>query len=214
MTERQGLRERKKAQTRERLADVAAALFAAHGYDAVSVQDVARAAEVSDQTFYNYFPAKHDLVLDRAEEIRLRWERAVRERPAGTSPAEAVRPLLREDVHRLRELDSRAPGEFVVLTLRSPALRRYALEFRERQAETVAAALVGTDPGIAPLVAHAHAAALVAVAQRVSDQLGRHVIDGSPAGPAAAALDQAVDAVLDDLARHYHATTGAAPATT
>lgn len=213
MTERPGLRERKKAQTRERLADVAAALFAAHGYDAVSVQDVARAAEVSDQTFYNYFPAKHDLVLDRAEEIRLGYERAVRERPAGTSPAEALRPLLHRDVQRLHQSDDQVLGEFAVLTLRSPVLRRYALEFRERQAGTVAAALVGTDPGVSPLVAHAHASALVAIAQWVSDQLGRHVVDRSPAAPAMTALSQAVDEALDDLDRQYRALTGAPPAT-
>jgi AcrR family transcriptional regulator len=211
--ERPGLRERKKAQTRERLADVAASLFAAHGYDAVSVQDVARAAEVSDQTFYNYFPAKHDLVLDRAEEIRLGYEHAVRERPAGTSPAEALRPLLRRDVQRLREPDSQVLGEFAVLTLRSPVLRRYALEFRERQAATVAAALLRTDPGVPPLVAHVHAAALVAIAQWVSDQVGRHVLDRSPAGRAVTALSQAVDAALDDLDRQYRALTGAPPAT-
>jgi AcrR family transcriptional regulator len=71
---------------------VAAALFGEHGYDAVSIVDVARAADVSDQTVYNYFPAKQDLVLDRADEILDWYRQVILERPKGTSPASALRP--------------------------------------------------------------------------------------------------------------------------
>ena len=53
-----GLRERKKAQTRRVIADVAARLFAERGYEQVAVSDVAREAEVSEQTVYNYFQTK------------------------------------------------------------------------------------------------------------------------------------------------------------
>lgn len=207
----EGLRDRKKARTRERLADVAAALFAEHGYDQVSIADVARAADVSDQTVYNYFPAKHDLVLDRAEEIRLRYDRLVRERPEGTTPAEVVRSLVHEDVDRLRtEPPALARGEFAALCLRSPVLRRYALEFRERQTVTVAAAVVATTPGLDPLVAHAHAAALVAVVQWVTDQIGAAVLDDSPVGPAGHALRRSADIALDDLDRHFRSPAGSA----
>ncbi|SEQ53544.1 TetR/AcrR family transcriptional regulator [Microlunatus flavus] len=204
-----GLRNRKKAQTRERLADVAAGLFAERGYDGVSVLDVARAADVSDQTVYNYFPAKHDLVLDRAEEIRRRYDRTVRERPEGTTPAGAIRPLVHEDVERLRTPDGLVRGQFAVLCLRSPVLRRYALEFRERQADTVAEAVLATTPGLEPLVVRAHAAALVAVVQWVSDQTGTAVVDDLPVARAADALRRAADTALDDLDRHFRALSGA-----
>ena len=50
-----GLRERKKARTRQVIADAAARLFAQRGYEQVAVSDVAREAEVSEQTVYNYF---------------------------------------------------------------------------------------------------------------------------------------------------------------
>ncbi|MBM9506284.1 TetR/AcrR family transcriptional regulator [Actinacidiphila acididurans] len=91
MREGSGLRERKKARTRRHIADTAARLFASRGYDDVSTADVAEAAQVSDQTVYNYFPAKQDLVLDRSEELRERYARTVRERPAGSNPAPGPR---------------------------------------------------------------------------------------------------------------------------
>ena len=50
-----GLRELKKARTRQLIADTAARLFAERGYEHVAVTDVARAAEVAEQTVYNYF---------------------------------------------------------------------------------------------------------------------------------------------------------------
>jgi len=66
----EGLRERKKRQTREAIAQAAMALFVEHGFDAVTVADVARAADVSEKTVFNYFPAKEDLVLLGGEERR------------------------------------------------------------------------------------------------------------------------------------------------
>ena len=61
----EGLRERKKRQTHEAIAEAAMALFVEHGFDAVTVADVARAADVSEKTVFNYFPAKEDLVALR-----------------------------------------------------------------------------------------------------------------------------------------------------
>jgi AcrR family transcriptional regulator len=57
-----GLRERKKQQTRQHIAETARALFADRGFDRVTVAEIARAAEVSEQTVFNYFPTKEDLV--------------------------------------------------------------------------------------------------------------------------------------------------------
>src|SRR6266567_1038113 len=62
-----GLRERKKARTRQLIADTAARMFAERGYEQVAVSDVAREAEVAEQTVYNYFPTKEQLVIDRGE---------------------------------------------------------------------------------------------------------------------------------------------------
>ncbi len=60
-----GLRERKKQRMFQTLSDVAIGLFLERGFDAVSVAEVAAAAEVSKPTLFRYFPAKEDLVLHR-----------------------------------------------------------------------------------------------------------------------------------------------------
>ena len=65
----QGLRELKKARTRQLIADVAARLFAQRGYEQVAVSDIAHEAEVSEQTVYNYFPSKEQLVTDRDQPV-------------------------------------------------------------------------------------------------------------------------------------------------
>ncbi|TQS46155.1 TetR/AcrR family transcriptional regulator [Cryptosporangium phraense] len=208
MAREQGLRDRKKAETRERIADVAAGLFAEHGYEAVSVIDVARAANVSDQTVYNYFPAKQDLVLDRVDEFLELYRRAVLERGAGVSPAGAIRPLLEADIERYRHTDPRqGRGEFFTQCVISPVLRRFALEFRERQIEVVADAIVSTCPDLAPLSATAHAAALVAVVQAIGDRIGAGLRDSAPVAELVAELTRVASLALDDLDRAFRSVT-------
>jgi AcrR family transcriptional regulator len=63
-----GLRERKKAETRRNISDIATGLFLARGYANVTVAEVAEAAGVSKMTVFNYFATKEDLLLDRQPE--------------------------------------------------------------------------------------------------------------------------------------------------
>lgn len=86
-----GLRERKKLQTAIRIYRTAVALFDEKGFDAVSVQEIADASEVSKMTVFNYFGTKEDLVFKPMEEHFSDPARAVRERPPGESALEAVR---------------------------------------------------------------------------------------------------------------------------
>ncbi|MDJ0382810.1 TetR family transcriptional regulator [Streptomyces sp. G-G2] len=85
-----GLRETKKQRTRQQLAGTALELFLERGFDAVSVADVAAAAEVSKPTLFRYFPSKEDLVLDRFADHQDEAARIVRERPVGQTPVEAL----------------------------------------------------------------------------------------------------------------------------
>jgi AcrR family transcriptional regulator len=64
-----GLRAWKKERTRQTISDVATGLFMRDGYEAVTVRDIAAAAEVSVKTVFNYFPSKEDLFFDRAEDV-------------------------------------------------------------------------------------------------------------------------------------------------
>src|ERR1700745_436257 len=86
-----GLRERKKAHTRRGIADAAARLFAERGYEQVAVSDVAREADVSEQTVYNYFQTKEQLVTDLDQEFQDQMSRLIRTRAPGTTPAAAIR---------------------------------------------------------------------------------------------------------------------------
>jgi len=63
----EGLRERKKHRARQRISNVATALFLAEGFDNVTVARIAEASEVSAQTVFNYFPTKESMFFDRTE---------------------------------------------------------------------------------------------------------------------------------------------------
>ncbi|MFE7383830.1 TetR/AcrR family transcriptional regulator [Streptomyces zhihengii] len=94
----EGLRERKKRQTRQHISDVATGLFVERGFGAVTIAEIAEAADVSVNTVYNYFPAKEDLFLDRGADVTDRLSRWVRGRRPGESAAAAVLRELRAAV--------------------------------------------------------------------------------------------------------------------
>ncbi|MFC1419034.1 TetR/AcrR family transcriptional regulator [Streptacidiphilus cavernicola] len=85
-----GLRERKKQRTHAAISDAAITLFLEHGFNQVSVAEVAEAAEVSKRTLFAYFPAKEDLVVHRLADHETELARVVRARPPGTDPLAAV----------------------------------------------------------------------------------------------------------------------------
>jgi AcrR family transcriptional regulator len=80
-----GLRERKKQQTRELIAETARRMFSERGFEAVPVAAIARAAEVSEQTVFNYFPRKEDLVYWRMESFEEELLATIRQREPGES---------------------------------------------------------------------------------------------------------------------------------
>jgi len=85
----EGLRERKKRRVRQKISDVATAMFLVHGFDKVTVAQIAEACEVAEQTLFNYFPNKESMFLDRSESLTNAVADAVRER-RGVSLVEAV----------------------------------------------------------------------------------------------------------------------------
>jgi AcrR family transcriptional regulator len=84
-----GLRERKKQQTRQLLADTARRLFSERGFEEVSVTEIARAADVSQATVFNYFPTKEDLIYSGLETFENELLQTIRERPSGETVLDA-----------------------------------------------------------------------------------------------------------------------------
>ncbi|MFI6005151.1 TetR/AcrR family transcriptional regulator [Streptomyces sp. NPDC051366] len=120
-----GRRERKKAATRQSLADAALRLFLERGYDQVGIRDIADAADVSTTTLFKHFPVKEALVFDEDADQEARLLAAVRDRPQGQS----VPAALREHALRYRvgaRDDDADFAAFVELVESTPALRDYA----------------------------------------------------------------------------------------
>ncbi len=196
-----GLREVKKARTRRLIADTAARLFAERGYEHVAVADVARAAEVAEQTVYNYFPAKEQLVTDREEQVQDRLCDLIRSRPAAVTPAAAIRDFVLESVDAIRGI---APemwhGELGYLAAISPAVHRLALELIDRQAAALAAAISDTTT-VAPEIARLQGIALAGVFQIIISEAGQRTREGQSQAEIANELHPVVENVLDELDR-------------
>src|SRR5687767_3469717 len=89
----EGLRARKKRAARDAIAAAARRLFAERGFDAVTVAEVAAAADVSEKTVFNHFPTKEDLAFAGREEGLLRLVADIAERPPGTPVLDVFRAL-------------------------------------------------------------------------------------------------------------------------
>jgi AcrR family transcriptional regulator len=196
-----GLRERKKQRTRELIATTAARLFAEHGFEQVSVLEIAAAAEVSEQTVYNHFPTKTALVLDRDQELRDQLTTAIAQRAPGTPPAAAIRPVAMDLLDTLEVMDDeQTRGGLGYLSIRSPAVRRLALEMTDRHADAIAKVLSGEPGGPTPPIAKIHAIALAWVIQTITDLAGHGTAAGRPPAKIAAQLRPTVSAIIDQLA--------------
>lgn len=88
-----GLRERRKQEARRAISGIAMEMFAAKGFDEVTISQVADAAGVSKMTVTNYFPRKEDLVFDRAEVII----RSLADAAAARAPGESLLAAIRRD---------------------------------------------------------------------------------------------------------------------
>ena len=143
-----GLRDRKKLATRRKLGEVAFRLFSERGFDAVSVREVAEAADVSVTTLFNYFPSKESLVFDEDQEIEAELVQAVRARPPGVSIPEALRRYLHD---KRAEIDPEQEDMAAMhqLMQETPSVAAYARQMWVRFEDSLAAAIaaeIGAPP--------------------------------------------------------------------
>jgi AcrR family transcriptional regulator len=145
------LRESKKRETRQRLSDVATTLFYARGFDAVTVEEIAAAANVSKVTVFNYFARKEDLFLDREEEVMLLLRQALRAAPGRKEqwPIDALRRLVErlcEQKHPFARIDSQTVAWWRIVRA-SPSLKARLREIGDEAIEGLALELAGPKPG-------------------------------------------------------------------
>jgi AcrR family transcriptional regulator len=137
-----GLRQRKKERTRQAITETAIRLFFEHGFEHVSIVQIAAASEVAVQTVYNYFPTKADLVFDEADEIIDDLLRFVRHRARGESALSAIRAYFASVPARVGH---RRPPEptprFRRLIRESATLRTHQREVFARFEQSLAALL-------------------------------------------------------------------------
>ncbi|GCD95628.1 TetR/AcrR family transcriptional regulator [Embleya hyalina] len=138
MTEPVGRRERKKAATRQNIADTALRLFLERGYDAVGIRDVAAEADVAVTTLFSHFASKEALVFERDEDFEKRLARAVTDR----EPDEPIVPALRREMRAMvRHCASEGAAPTWRMIDATPALREYEESMRLRHAESLASAI-------------------------------------------------------------------------
>jgi AcrR family transcriptional regulator len=126
-------RTRKRLATRRAISDAATRLIFDKGFDNVTIDEIAHAADVGRMTVFNHFSRKEDLFLDREQELHDLAFDAVRTRGGGTSPIEALRLL----AHRLIEQPDppfplfEGAERFVETVLESEALKARARQMRD-----------------------------------------------------------------------------------
>ncbi|MFF5517823.1 TetR family transcriptional regulator [Streptomyces coeruleorubidus] len=97
------LRERKKQRTRDALLRAALELFATRGYEETTVDDIAAAVDVSQRTFFRYFAGKEETAFYVTRLAETQVVEAVRARPPGEAPLEALRRALLESWDTINE---------------------------------------------------------------------------------------------------------------
>jgi AcrR family transcriptional regulator len=158
-TTQPGLRERKKQQTRQLIADTARELFAERGFEDVTVAEIARAADVAETTVFNYFPTKEDLVYWRMETFETALLDAIRAREPGESALAAFQRFALQPRGLLAEEDPQAREQLAAVTrmiAASPALRAREEQVYARYTASLAellAAEAGAASALEPWVA-------------------------------------------------------------
>lgn len=100
---RPGLRERKKQRTRDALLRAALELFTTRGYEQTTVDDIAEAVDVSQRTFFRYFPGKEEAAFAVQDMVEEKFLESLRARPPHEAPLEALRRAVLDNWDRIGE---------------------------------------------------------------------------------------------------------------
>ncbi len=177
-----GLRERKKARTRQLIVETATALFVEKGFEAVPVVEIARAAEVSEATVFNYFPTKEDLVYQGMEAFEADLIAALRDRPRGESISAAFARFALEPRGLLAAEDGSSANALAAaskMIASSPTLLTREREIIARYTASLAALIAAdTDADPDDLRPWAVAHALMGIHHGLIGLVRRRLLDG------------------------------------
>lgn len=149
---------RKRLATRQSISDAATRLFFERGFDRVTVDEIAKAADVSRMTVFNHFSRKEDMFFDLDEVARGAMLDALKSRGDGVSPVEALRVFIHDAVIKGRPYANILAPEsykFMATIRSSEALKARARAIRDEFSDDLAKALAqcvkrpDTDPGAA-----------------------------------------------------------------
>jgi AcrR family transcriptional regulator len=144
-------RSRKRLAMRQAISDVATHLFIKRGFDRVTVDEIAEAADVGRMTVFNHFPRKEDMFFDLDEAAREDILAALRQRNPGVAPIEALRLFAHQAIAEKKPyLEFSCGSQLFFKTIRaSETLKARARAIRDELAQVVTAALsesVGRGP--------------------------------------------------------------------
>lgn len=187
-----GLLERKAARTREKVSRVAIELFCARGFEAVTMSEIADAAEVGRATLFAYFPAKETLVLDRVRDDDPC--QVFRDRAPGTCLVEALRAHYREMAARFGPSEVAGTKRIMGLILSTPALTAGLHRMFDRQRDELAALLAAEDTADpSGFTAQVVAAQAIGVILTVKSRIYQHLVTEEPARITSRCLADEVD---------------------
>lgn len=198
-----GRRERKKQLTRQAISDVATKLFLERGFDAVTVAEVAAAADVAVQTVFNHFPTKEDLFFDDASWVTGPAE-AIRTAPPGEPPLESLRKHYLTAIRHRHELGYLASWPQFSRTIEgSPALVARVRQNAQTMEDLIAEALLERNAKMSPLLARLVAAQYGAAQKVLEQELARLMPTGEASDRqltrATKLLEVAIDRVFGAL---------------
>jgi AcrR family transcriptional regulator len=172
-----GLRERKKQQTRETIHRAAMQLFAERGFEATTIADIAAAADIAPRTFFSYFASKEEAVFPKFETMFADFDRALSERPPGTTALDALREWLLSAAKTHMPAPDAARLE-ARLRRESPAVAACDLQhmrrFERRLAEAVADDFGEPADALRPRLVAAAALAALQASSDAADTIVEH----------------------------------------
>ena len=201
MADKPGLREQHKQRTREAIGQAAMSLFFEHGYDYVTVADVAQHAGVSPATVFNYYNVKEDLFFDEVAELQAEMVSAVRACRPGSSLLTSLR---RQVIYQLTAGRPESAADEVVrfheMIVASADLQRREQQIQLQRRQVLAEALteaLGVPAG--SLLAELAAALYLAAEGVIAARLRSKLLAGQPLPDALRELSPLINQVFSTL---------------